>query len=607
MAAGERVDEERRPRPSLQSIRRFLGLLEGYRARILIVVGASALTAGASLLNPWLRKLAIDGGMRAGDAPYLIRIVWALVGLHLLQIAGSFTQALIVTWLGQAALNRLRKRLFARLEALSLDYHSRRQPGKLISRMINDLEAIAQLIAGGTTTIVQAPISLLGTSIILFVLFDWRLALMLHLLFPVLAAVVFSFRKLLFEAFNRTRETLAALTEHLHQTAAGIRVIKSTSHERLSQQRFQELNEADYRAGVRAGAIFAYFFPIVELVMAGAFCIVMWYGGSRSITGTTTAGDLIAIIGYVFRIFEPIQQLTELFNSVQRGLVAVERVQDVLDEEPTIQDAPDARPLPPVRDSVRFENVSFAYDGENFILRDVDLDIRFGETVAFVGPTGAGKSSLMKLLSRMYDPQAGRILVDGQDIREVQVRSLRRQMGIVLQETFLFVGTIADNIRYGRPEASDEEVRAAARLADAEEFILSLPDGYETDVHERGVKLSSGQRQLVAITRALLIQPRILILDEATSSVDPFTELRLQQATETLLQNRISLVIAHRLSTIVKADKICVIVDGRIVAQGPHEELMQTSDLYASLYERSFLPGEAEAPAEAAAAQPVGD
>lgn len=594
-------------RASWQTLARFFSLMEGFGPRVALVAGASVLTSVAVLLNPWLRKLAIDDGMLAGNRDYLIRIFWILVGLHVMQIGAGYVQALVVTWLGQATLNRLRKRLFARLEGLSLDYHERRQPGKLISRMINDLEAISQLITGGTTTIIQAPMVLVGTSVILFTLFDWRLALAIHMLFPILGVVVISFRKLLFEAFHRTRETVAALTEQLHQTAAGIRVIKSMGHERLSQQHFRELNEEDYRANVRAGAIFAYFFPIIELVMATGFCIVMWYGGSRSIAGTTTAGDLMAIIGYLFRIFEPIQQLAELFNSVQRGLVAVERVQDLLIAEPTIQDKPNAKPLGPIHESIRFEDVGFAYDGENYILRDVNLDIRFGETVAFVGPTGAGKSSLMKLLSRMYDPQQGRILIDGHDIRDVQVQSIRSQMGIVLQETFLFVGSIRDNIRYGRPDASDEEVRVAARLANAEEFILSLPDGYDTDVHERGVKLSSGQRQLVAFARALLVNPRILILDEATSSVDPFTEKRIQEATEALLKDRISLVIAHRLTTIVKADKICIVVDGRIVAQGSHAELMGSSELYASLHQRNFLPGETEAPKEPSDVLPADD
>jgi ABC-type multidrug transport system fused ATPase/permease subunit len=273
----------------------------------------------------------------------------------------------------------------------------------------------------------------------------------------------------------------------------------------------------------------------------------------------------------------------------------------ILDEAPSVRDAPDAVELPPVSEGITFRDLDFAYDGKNFVFRGVDLDVRFGETVAFVGPTGAGKSSLMKLVSRMYDPQAGEIRIDGHDIRGVTLASLRRQMGIVLQESFLFAGAIRENIRYGRPEASDEEVIAAARLANADTFIRELPEGYDTDVHERGVKLSAGQRQLVAFARALLVQPRILILDEATSSVDPFTELHVQEALERLLRDRIALVVAHRLSTIVHADKICVVLNGGIAAQGRHEELLQTSPLYASLYQRRFLPGEAEAPAEVTA------
>jgi ABC-type multidrug transport system fused ATPase/permease subunit len=506
-----------------------------------------------------------------------------------------------VNWLGQAALNRLRIEAFSHLQRLSLDYHEKQEPGKLISRIINDLEAINELISTGLTTLIQAPLVLIGTSVILFTAFDWRLAAMLHLLIPAMVGMALLFRKVVFEAFARTRETLASVTEHLHQSVAGIRVIKAVAHERRSQQRFEELNEADFRANVYAGGVFALFFPVTEILMGIGFCMVLWYGGVRSVTGTVTAGDLLAVIGYLFRIFEPIQQLTELFNSVQRGLVALERMHAILGEVPSVQEAPDAAALPPVSQEITFRDLDFAYDGKNFVFQGVDLDVRFGETVAFVGPTGAGKSTLMKLLSRMYDPQRGEIRIDGRDIRDVTLESLRRQMGIVLQESFLFAGTIRDNIRYGRPEATDEDVIAAATLANADHFIRELPDGYDTDVHERGVKLSAGQRQLVAFARALLVQPRILILDEATSSVDPFTELHVQEALERLLRDRISLVVAHRLSTIVHADKICVILNGGIAAQGRHEELLETSPLYASLYHRRFLPGEAEAPVEVGA------
>ena len=564
-----------------------------------MVLGTSVFVAGASLLDPWLRKLAVDHGMLAGDRAYLVRIVLILLGIHLAQTTASYFQAGTVNWLGQNALNRLRVETFSHLQRLSLDYHERQEPGKLISRIINDLEAINELISSGLTTLIQAPLVLVGTSVILFTKFDWRLAALLHLLLPVLMLVVALFRRVLYQAFARTRETLGSVTEHLHQSVAGIRVIKAVAHERRSQQRFEALNAADFRANVYAGGIFAIFFPVVELLMGTGLCIVLWYGGIRAVAGTVTAGDILAVIGYLFRIFEPMQQLTELSNSVQRGLVALDRMQEILDEVPSVRDASDAAALPPVSEGITFRDLDFAYDGRRFILEGVNLDVRFGETVAFVGPTGAGKSSLMKLLSRMYDPQRGEIRIDGRDLRTGTLESLRRQMGIVLQESFLFAGTIRDNIRYGCPEATDDEVVAAATLANADHFIRELPEGYDTDVHERGVKLSAGQRQLVAFARALLVQPRILILDEATSSVDPFTELHIQEALERLLRDRISLVVAHRLSTIVHADKICVILNGGIAAQGRHEELLETSPLYASLYQRRFLPGEAEAPTEA--------
>jgi ATP-binding cassette subfamily B protein len=587
-------------KPGRHSLKRFARLLSGSPRLVALVAATSLFIAAASLLDPWLRKLAIDNGMLAGEHGYLVRIVLILLGMHIVQTVGGYFQAGAVNWLGQAALNRLRIETFSHLQSLSLDYHEKQEPGKLISRIINDLEAINELISTGLTTLIQAPLVLVGTSVILFTAFDWRLAALLHLLIPMLLLVVFLFRKVIFSAFARTRETLASVTEHLHQSVAGIRVIKAVAHERRSQQRFEALNEADYRANVYAGAVFAIFFPVIEMLMGAGLCVVLWYGGVRSVAGTVTAGDLMAVLGYLFRIFEPMQQLTELFNSVQRGLVALDRMQAIVDEVPSVQDAPDARALPPVSREITFRDVDFSYDGRRFVLEGVNLDVRFGETVAFVGPTGAGKSSLMKLLSRMYDPQGGEIRIDGENIRTVTLESLRRQMGIVLQESFLFAGTIRENIRYGRPEATDEEVIAAATLANADHFIRELPDGYDTDVHERGVKLSAGQRQLVAFARALLVQPRILILDEATSSVDPFTELHVQEALERLLRDRISFVVAHRLSTIVHADKICVILNGGIAAQGRHEELLERSPLYASLYQRRFLPGEAEAPLEAA-------
>jgi ABC-type multidrug transport system fused ATPase/permease subunit len=585
---------------SRRPLSRFTALLSHDPGRVALVIGTSLFVAAASLADPWLRKLAVDQGMLAGDRAYLLRIVGVLLGLHVLQTVAVYFQAGAVNWLGQSALNRLRIETFAHLQRLSLDYHEKQEPGKLISRIINDLEAINELISTGLTTLIQAPLVLVGTSIILFTAFDWRLAALLHLLIPVLMLVAFLFRKVVYQAFAKTRDTLAAVTEQLHQSVAGIRVIKATAHERRSQQRFEELNEADFRSNVYAGAIFAIFFPVMELLMGIGLCMVLWYGGIRSVAGAITAGGILAVIGYLFRIFEPMQQLTELFNSVQRGLVALDRMQSILDEVPSVRNAPDAVALPPVSREIAFRGLDFAYDGKTFILNDVDLDVRFGETVAFVGPTGAGKSSLMKLVSRMYDPQRGEIRVDGHEIRGVTLESLRGQMGIVLQESFLFAGTIRDNVRYGRPDATDDDVVAAARLANADHFIRELPDGYDTDVHERGVRLSAGQRQLVAFARALLVQPRILILDEATSSVDPFTELHIQEALERLLSDRIAFVVAHRLSTIVHADKICVVLNGGIAAQGRHEELLESSPLYASLYQRRFLPGEAEAPVEAA-------
>jgi ATP-binding cassette, subfamily B, bacterial len=453
----------------------------------------------------------------------------------------------------------------------------------IISRLTNDVEAIDQLVTDGVTSLVQNTLTLLGTAILLFIL-DWRLALATLLVIPFMSVATFIFRTRSARAYAAVRERLGLVTATLAEDIAGMRVVQAFTRERTNIRNFREVSERYRDSNMQTVVLNGLYFPFVDLLSSVALAVVLGYGGHLYFQGDVTLGTLFAFLLYVQNFFDPVQQLSQLYGTFLSATAALDKIVDVLDQEPEVVDRPGANALPSVEGRVAFEGVRFGYGNGPEVLHGLDLDVPPGTTVALVGHTGAGKSTIAKLLARFYDPREGRITIDGRDLRDVTQASLRRQLGIVPQEGFLFAGTVTENIAFGRPDAKPEEVVRAAETIGAHDFILRLEDGYETELQERGSRLSLGQRQLVALARALLADPRILILDEATSSVDIGTERKIERALRTLLAGRTAFVIAHRLSTIRDADLIVVLEHGRVIEQGSHDELMRKRGLYTSLY-----------------------
>jgi ATP-binding cassette subfamily B protein len=453
----------------------------------------------------------------------------------------------------------------------------------IISRLTNDVEALDQLVTDGVTSLVQNTLTLAGTTVVLFLL-DWKLALATLAVLPLLSIATAIFRTLSTRAYRAVRERLGLVTATLAEDIAGIRIVQAFTRERTNLRRFEDVNGEYRAANMQTVVLNGLYFPFVDLLSTVATVLVLGYGGYRYFGGSVSIGTLFAFMLYLTNFFDPVQQLSQLYNTLLSATAALDKIMDVLDEQPDVLDRPAARGLHRLGGHVRFEGVRFSYRTGPEVLHGIDLDVAAGTTVALVGHTGAGKSTIAKLLARFYDPTDGRITLDGEDLRDVTQESLRRQLGIVPQEGFLFAGTVTENIAFGNPDATSEEIVAAARTVGAHEFVLRLEDGYETQLGERGSRLSLGQRQLVAFARALLADPRILILDEATSSVDIGTERRIEQALRVLLADRTAFIIAHRLSTIRDADLIVVLEHGRVVEQGTHAELLARRGLYTSLY-----------------------
>jgi ABC-type multidrug transport system fused ATPase/permease subunit len=576
-------------------LRRLFGYLTPYWKQLILTAILLILLTVLELLPPLFQRQIVDEVIGTRDLSRLGVLIASLVGIYALIQAANSGDLYVRHALGERFIFDLRVRLYAYLQRLSLSFFERTSTGELMSRVTNDINALEQFVTHGTTFLAVDLMRLVGTGIILFFL-EWRLALLVLIPVPVLAVGMRWFNTQIRPVYRRVRARLGDINARLQDNLAGIRVIQAFGREDAALEHFTAESQHYYQARVRGIRYSSSFFPAMYFVASLGSVLVLGVGAVMVVRGQLSLGSMVAFLSYVVSFYDPIRRLTEIDNIFQEAIAAGERIFELLDEMPEIEDAPDAVALPRLRGEVRFHDVHFRYDAASAqaaqaapeVLHDVEFQIAPGEVVALVGPSGAGKTSIANLLCRFYDPIHGRVTVDGCDLRRAQIKSLRRQIAVVLQDTFLFNTTVRDNLLYGQPNANEEEVIAAAKAAYAHDFIVALPQGYDTEIGERGVKLSGGQKQRLALARAILADPRILILDEATSSVDAEAEYLIQQALDEVLKGRTALVIAHRLSTIRNADKIIALEGGRIIEIGDHRELLSRGGLYSQLYRRQL-------------------
>ncbi len=578
---------------------RLLGYLKPYWRQTILAYLSLLMVTILGLVVPWLIKQVLDVGLAQREYTFLALAAWAVVGVTAFKAIFAFGQQYLSEWLAQRVAYDVRNAFYDKVQRLSFSYHDKAQTGQLMSRATSDVDAIRVFTGMGLLHILNIILLVITISAILFSM-HWQLAIVAMLPIPLLAATAVRFGRIIRPIFLKLQQKFADLTTVLQESLSGARVVRAFARESFEQDKFQTENWAVLEQNLRAVRRWSFTFPMMGFITGVGTVLILWYGGNEVIAGRMSVGTLVAFNSYLVMLAWPIRQLGWVVNLLARAAASGERIFEVLDAVSEVTERPGSRELPAIQGRVRFEDVTFAYESSAPVLKSVDLEAQPGQVIALLGLTGSGKSTVISLIPRFYDVTGGRILIDGEDIRNVTLQSLRRQIGTVLQETFLFSATIKDNIAYGRVDAGPTEIEAAARAAHAHEFIQSFPQGYDTWVGERGVTLSGGQKQRVAIARALLMNPRILILDDSTSSVDTETEYLIQQALTRLMEGRTSFVIAQRLTTLLRADQILVLKDGEVMERGRHQELLAQGGLYKEVYDLQLRDQEERSLARAA-------